>query len=64
MFLRNSYLQKTKDIFLTPEDNLYKLCIFEISIKLCAYIEPKRIILNQNKLINKEIHRKKTLKFP
>ena len=35
MFLRDSYLQKTKDIFLTPEDNLQKPYIFEISIKLC-----------------------------
>ena len=49
MFLRESYLQKNKDIFLTPEDNLHKPCIFEISIKVCVYVEPKPILLNQNK---------------
>ena len=49
MFLWDSYLQVTKDIFLRPEDNLYKPYILEISIKLCAYVIPKRILLNQNK---------------
>ena len=55
MFLRDSYLQKTKDIFLTPEDNLHKPCIFEISIKLWVYVEPKRI---RTIPIDKEIYRK------
>ena len=32
-FLRDSYLYKTKDTFVTPEDNQHKLHIFEISIK-------------------------------
>ena len=49
MFLRGSYLQKTEDIFLTPEENLHKSCIFETNRKLSAYAKPKRILLNQNK---------------
>ena len=49
MFLPDSYLQKAKDIFLMPEDNLLKQCIFEITIKLCVYVQPKHILLNQNK---------------
>ena len=32
MFLREIYLQKTKDIFLTPEDNLHKPCILRVVI--------------------------------
>ena len=65
MFLRDSCLQKTKDIFLMPEDNLLKQCIFEITIKLCVYVQPKHILLNQNKPERqRNIPQKKTLKFP
>ena len=49
MFLRGSYVQKTEDIFLTPEENLHKSYIFETNIKLSACAKPKRILLNQNK---------------
>ena len=36
MFLRDIYLQKTNDIFLTPEGNLHEPCI--LSAKDCASI--------------------------
>ena len=47
--------KKTKYIFfLTNADILHKLCIFEISLKLCVYVETKRILLNENKRKRKE----------
>ena len=64
MFLRGSYLQKTEDIFLTPEENLHKSCIFETNRKLSAYAKPKRILLNQNKPDWQEnIPKKRSLKI-